>query len=51
MSGLSVSNQMHAFVFTNGDKTKGKIFANLLNHSIKLPQEARKKLEFHLNRK
>ena len=51
MAGLGVSNQMHGFLFHNGDKSKGKIFANLVNHSIKMTPEVRKKLEYHLNKK
>jgi len=42
---------MHGFLFHNGDKSKGKIFANLVNHSIKMTPEVRKKLEYHLNKK
>jgi len=49
MAGLGASNQVHGFLFHNGDKSKGKIFANLLNHGVRQPPEIRKKLEFYLN--
>ena len=40
---------MHNFLFYNGNKNKPKIFSNLLNGSMKLSEDTRKRIEIFGN--
>ena len=50
-AGLSTRNSRHAFMYSNGDETKAKMFANFVKHGVKFDKEQRKKIEYMMNDK
>jgi len=43
-AGLGPYNQMHNYLYYNGNPNKPKIFSNLTNSAIKMDDETRKRV-------